>query len=124
MAVINTGGLLIDLIRPSLGWEIPQIAIQGNLNVLFFMLSASVLLAAGTALTVFILSPALVGGFSGGSGSHPGGGGVFVPPPCPHGSGTLPENRGVERRKMWLPVFLNFKKSINGEVFRGSLLKC
>ncbi|MEW6274801.1 MAG: hypothetical protein AB1556_06760 [Bacillota bacterium] len=51
MAVINTGGLLIDLVRPSLDWETPQKAMQGNLNVLFSMLSAGVLLATGTTLT-------------------------------------------------------------------------
>ncbi|MEW6425965.1 MAG: hypothetical protein AB1523_14730 [Bacillota bacterium] len=65
-----------------------------------------------TALAVFLCAPVIPQGLatSGGSGSHPGGGGVFVLPPCPQGSGTLPENRGVERRKVRLPVFLNFKK--------------
>ncbi|MCL6448646.1 MAG: hypothetical protein K6U04_10930 [Armatimonadetes bacterium] len=52
MFVINVVDLLIDLNRPNLDWDTPQKAMQGNLNVLFSMLSAGVLLVAGTALTV------------------------------------------------------------------------
>ncbi len=52
MFVINVVDLCIDLKRPSLDWDNPQKAMQGNLNVLFSLLSAGVLLAAGTALTV------------------------------------------------------------------------
>ena len=54
--------LLIDLIRPYLNWTDPQQAMKGNLNVVFGLLLVLVilLLLAGVAFGLFLLSPRLI----------------------------------------------------------------